>query len=185
MKSWLPNALAFQAVWLAAVGGAGRGWWWSGPLALAIFAAWQLSTSRWPRADALLMGAAGVGGFAVDTLWLQAGLMQFVQPVPWAAAAPVWIVALWMGFALTLNHSMAALKRRPWAAAALGAIGGPVAYLAAERAWQAVTLSQPSWQPLLALALAWGALTPALLALGTRLQAGTRSRDGATLVETP
>ena len=33
--AWLPNAIAFQLVWLAAVGGAGRGWWWSGPLALA------------------------------------------------------------------------------------------------------------------------------------------------------
>ena len=101
-----------------------------------------------------------------------------LRPVPWAAAAPVWIVALWMGFALTLNHSMAALKTRPWAAVALGVIGGPLAYLVAQNAWQAVTLSQPAWQPLAALALAWGALTPALLALGTRLQTG-RPRPAA------
>jgi hypothetical protein len=171
MKTWLPNALAFQLVWLAAVGGAGRGWWWCGPLAVAVFAAWQLPASRWPRADALLMGVAAAVGFAVDTAWTRMGLMQFALPVPWATAAPVWIVALWMGFALTLNHSMAALKSRRWAAVALGAIGGPVAYLVAQDAWQAVTLSRPAWQPLAALAVAWGALTPALLALGTRLQA--------------
>ena len=174
MKAWLPNMVAFQVVWLAAVGGAGRGAWWCGPLALVLFAAWQLPTSRWPRADALLMLVAALAGFAIDTLWTQAGLMQFVQPVPWSGAAPVWIVALWMGFALTLNHSMAVLKSKPWAAAALGAIGGPVAYLVAQDAWQAVTLSAPQWQALAALAIAWGALTPALLALATRLQAGPR-----------
>ena len=174
MKAWLPNLLSFQAVWLAAVGGAGRGWWWCGPLALVLFAAWQLPTSRWPRADALLMAAAGVGGFAIDSLWVQAGLMRFVQPVPYAGFAPVWIVALWMGFALTLNHSMAAFKGRPWIAALFGLLGGPLAYLVAQHAWHAVTLAEPTWLPVLALALAWGALTPALLALGTRWQAEPR-----------
>ena len=172
MKTWLPNLLAFQLTWLAAVGGAGRGWWWCGPLAVVLFAAWQLPASRWPRADAWLIVVAAVAGFAIDTLWTRAGLMQFAQPVPWSGAAPAWIVALWMGFALTLNHSMASLKPRPWVAAALGAIGGPVAYLVAQDAWHAVTLSPPTWRGLAALALAWGALTPALLALATRLQAG-------------
>ena len=172
MKSWLPNMLAFQLVWLAAVGGAGRGWWWCGPLALLAFAAWQLPASRWPRADALLMGVAAIAGLAVDTLWVQLDLMRFAQPVPSVHVAPVWIVALWMGFALALNHSMAALKPHPWLAVALGVIGGPVAYAIAESAWGAVVLAVPSWKPLLALALAWGVLTPALLALATRLQAG-------------
>lgn len=171
MKTWLPNMIAFQVTWLAAVGGAGRGCWWCGPLALAAFAAWQLPISRLPRADGVLMLIAGGVGFVVDTLWVWLGLMEFAQPGSWPRAAPVWIVSLWMGFALTLNHSMGLLKSHPWAAVALGVIGGPLAYGVADGAWQAVALSQPTWQPLAALALAWGVLTPGLLWLATRLQA--------------
>lgn len=166
--AWLPNAIAFQLVWLAAVGGAGRGWWWSGPLALALFAAWQLSASRDPGADLRIMGIAALVGAAVDTLWIQLGLMAFSTPLPWAGVAPVWIVVLWISFALTLNHSLSALKPRPWLAAALGLVGGPLAYLVAERAWDAVTLGPEPAMALLALGIAWALLTPLLLALAGR-----------------
>jgi len=39
MAMWpnLRNYLALQLVWLAAVAGAGRGLWWAGPAALAVF----------------------------------------------------------------------------------------------------------------------------------------------------
>lgn len=167
---WLPNALAFQCVWLACVAGAGRGHAWSGPLALLVFAAWQLSVSRTARADAQLMVLAALVGFVVDSAWIWFGWMQFAQPWPSVHAAPVWIVALWMAFALTLNHSLAGLKPHPWPAALLGVLGGPLAYLVAADAWDAVVLGEPRWQPLLALAIAWGLLTPALLACATRLQ---------------
>lgn len=170
MKPWLANALVFQLAWLAAVGGAARGWWWCGPAAALMFALWQLPRSAAPRADAWLMACAGVVGFAVDSLWAFTGLVVFDEPGPWPRLAPAWIVSLWVSFALTLNHSMAALKAHPWLAALLGAAGGPLAYGVAENAWGAIVLSVPAWQPLLALGIAWGVLTPALLALSTRLQ---------------
>jgi hypothetical protein len=174
MKSWLPNALGFQLVWLAAVGGAGRGWWWAGPLALAVFALWQLSVSTQARSDAVLMAAAAVLGFGIDTVWVQSGLMQFAAPEPFAAVAPVWIVALWMGFALTLNHSMAGLRQHLVFGAALGIVGGPLAYYVAAHAWHAVELASPHWIAYLALALAWGAVTPLLLAVARPRNAATR-----------
>jgi hypothetical protein len=169
VSRWLPNAICFQLVWLAAVGGAAQGWWWAGPAAVAAFAAWQLPLSRWPRADALLMLGTAALGFLIDTLWVQLALMRFTTPLPWAGLAPVWIVALWMGFALTLNHSLAGLKPHLWWAALLGVVGGPLAYGVAERAWSAVALAQPAWQPLAALALAWGLVTPLLLLAARRL----------------
>lgn len=173
MKAWLPNALAFQLVWIAAVGGAGRGWAWCGPLALLAFAAWRLPTSRWPRADGLLLGLTAVIGFGVDSLWVSSGLMAFAQPGPWQMLAPMWIVSLWAGFALTINHSMAALKAHLAWAALFGVLGGPLAYGVAQGTWGAVVLSAPTWRPLLALAIAWGGLTPALLMLATWLQRRT------------
>jgi len=160
--SWLPNVLGFQIVWMASVGGAAHGWWWLGPAALAAFAAMQLKLSRQRRADTILMLGSAVLGFGIDTLWVQAGWLDFRSPLPWPSAAPIWIVAMWMGFALTLNHSLAALKTRPLLAVMLGLLGGPLAYYAAERAWGAVTIA-PSPAPYVALAIAWGLLTPALL----------------------
>lgn len=170
MKPWLANALLFQLAWLAAVGGAGRGWAWCGPAAALAFALWQVPRSAWPRADAALVGCVALAGFAVDSLWAWSGLVTYAEAGPWPRLAPAWIVSLWVSFALTLNHSMAVLKPHPAWAALLGAAGGPLAYGVAESAWGAVVLATPPWQPLLALALAWGLLTPALLALGTRLQ---------------
>lgn len=169
MKGWLANAVCFQLVWLAAVGGAARGWWWAGPLALMVFAAWQVPTSPWPRADLLLMLGAAVLGLLIDTLWVQLGLMRFTTPAPWAGLAPVWIVAMWMGFALTLNHSLAGLKRHLGLATMLGVVGGPLAYGVAERAWHAVQFAPPSWVVFVALALAWGLVTPLLLFAARRL----------------
>ncbi len=170
MRAWLPNAISFQIVWIAAVAGAAHGWWWSGPLALFFFAAWQLPASRWPRADCVLMVGAAVTGFALDSLWVQVQLMQFSTPLPWHGAAPVWIVAMWMGFALTLNHSLATLKRHLWWAALLGSIGGPIAYAIADRTWAAVDLMDPDWPALLALSVAWGVITPLLLVAASHLQ---------------
>lgn len=170
MKHWLPNAICFQLVWLAAVGGAARGWWWAGPAAVAAFAAWQVPMSRWPRADLLLMLGAAAIGFAIDSLWVRLDLMRFTAPQPLASMAPVWIVAMWMGFALTLNHSLAGLKQHPWLAAALGVIGGPLAYGVAEHTWAAVDLTEPTWIALSALAIAWGVVTPLLMLAATRLE---------------
>lgn len=173
MKAWLPNAISFQLVWLATVAGAARGWWWAGPVALIAFAAWQLPLSRGPRADALLMLGTAALGFSIDTLWVRLELMRFITPLPSTTLAPVWIVALWMGFALTLNHSLAALKHRLWLAALLGLIGGPIAYGVAEGAWAAVEFSQPAWIALAALGLAWATVTPLLLMAARRLDAAT------------
>lgn len=178
MKDWLPNALCFQGVWIASVGGAANGWWWAGPLAVLMFASWQLPLSRWPRADLLLMLGAAAIGFLVDSLWVRMELMRFSTPLPWSGVAPVWIVALWMGFALTLNHSLAGLKRHPWLGAALGLVGGPMAYGIAERAWSAVNLTEPAWIALLALGLAWAVVTPLLLLLAVRLDSPPRPALG-------
>jgi hypothetical protein len=169
VKSWLPNLLGFQLVWLAAVAGAGKGLWWSGVLALVVFATLQLTFSAQRAADLRLMGVAAVIGLLLDSAWIWTGLIDFATPLPFAWLAPVWIIVLWLAFALTLNHSMASLQGRPWIAAALGAVGGPLAYSIAVHAWQAASLPDPAWHAYLAVGLAWAIVTPLLLALASRL----------------
>lgn len=168
MTVWM-NAILYQATWLAAVAGAGRGWWWAGPAALALFAVWQFAASSQRRADAWLLLCAAAIGFAVDSAFVQSGLLVYAAPLPWPRFAPAWIVALWMSFALTLNHSLAYLKSHLVLAAALGGIGAPLAYWAAAQGWSALTFLTNPATALAALAVAWALLAPALCALARHL----------------
>jgi hypothetical protein len=116
----------------------------------------------------LLLCAAAIG-FAVDSTFVQSGLLTYAAPLPWPRFAPVWIVALWMSFALTLNHSLAYLKSHLPLAALLGGIGAPLAYWAAARGWSALTFVAAPAFALTALAMAWALLAPALCVLARHL----------------
>lgn len=168
MKRWLPNVIGFQLVWLSAVAGAGMGLWWPGLLVLALFATWQVRCSHCPRADLKLVVFVVVLGLLVDSAWIWLDLLTFATPLPWERVAPLWILVLWAGFALTLNHSLAALHGRPLLSIAFGALGGPLAYWFAGSTWKAATFAQGPW-PYIAIGLAWAVLIPGLLWLSTRL----------------
>lgn len=169
-SAMVANALGFQCVWFSTVGGAAAGWVWLGPAVALVFAAATLALFGRSRADTGVLMLALPLGLLLDTAWVRLGLMHFVHPWPAADWAPVWIMALWLGFALTVNHSLAWLRAH-WSLAVLfGALGGPLAYLGAERLFGAVAFPAPTWQVMLVLGIAWGAVLPALLALGRLLE---------------
>ncbi len=164
MNRWI-NAIFYQLTWIVAVAGAGHGLWWPGPLMLAVFIAWQLAVSTQRRADALLLLCAAIVGFAMDSGLILSGMLSYSAAVPWPNLAPIWIVALWMSFALTLNHCLSYLKNHLVAAAVLGAIGAPLAYWAAASTWGALHFVAAQSTALIALALIWAVLTPLLCRL--------------------
>lgn len=168
MNNWI-NIAFYQATWFAAIAGAARDWWWAGPAMLAVFAAWQLRVSNERRSDLELMACAAVAGFAVDSLCVRGGMFTYASPVPSPDFAPIWIVALWMSFALTLNHSLAWLKAHPVIASVLGAVGAPLAYLAAALGWNALTFVARPALALGALAFAWAILAPVMFVLARHL----------------
>jgi len=184
--AWLTigNVLGFQAVWLASVAGAGAGLAWSGPLAALLFAAAMLTWGGRTRDDLRLLAVALPLGIALDSAFAASGWLVYAEAWPWAGMAPAWIASLWVGFALTLNHSMARLRQWPLAAAALGLVGGPLAYWTAAGAFEAVSFGAPVGSVLVALALGWAAVLPLLFAIDDRLAAagvtGTRPRRTAT-----
>lgn len=172
------NALAYQAVWFAAVIGAGKGLWWPGVAAAALFVAVQLQQSRERSIDLRLLAAALACGALVDGAMASSGLANFAASSPaFPGGAPLWLLAIWACFALTLRRSMRVLLGRPYLAMAIGAIGGPLAYLGAARGWQAIDVAEPRWQAIAALALAWSLALPALVLLATRLPTGTSLSD--------
>ena len=167
----IANVLGFQAVWFASVIGAANGLPWAGPLAAILYAAVHFRLTPDRRGDLRMLAIAVAMGIIADSLLAATGVLQFASPWPWTFAAPVWILAMWAGFALTLNHSMAFLRGRWLAAFGFGAVGGPLAYWGAARGFDAVEFGLGLPAALAALAIVWGLAMPALYAL--------HGRDGA------
>ncbi len=152
----LVNFVAFQAVWFAAVVGASHGLWWPGPIAATLFGiAHMLSPARVAGDGLLIVVALGLGS-VIDSAFAFSGVLTYAAPFPSAQLAPLWILALWVGFALTLNHSLAYLAHRPVVATIAGAVVGPISYWSAGRAFDAVTLADPFWRSVIALSFGWG-----------------------------
>ncbi len=174
MKSFWANLFGYQAVWFAAVIGAGGGHWWPGVVAAALFVALHLGlypqSRQQRRADLKLMAVALACGLVLDGALSLSGLARYAAGAPALpiGGAPLWILSMWAAFALTLRHSMAPLLQRGWAALALGAIGGPLAYLGAGRGWSAIAFAEPAWPALAILALGWGLAIPLLATLAAR-----------------
>jgi hypothetical protein len=158
----LTNFVGFQSVWFLSLFGAGTQRSWLGAIALAVFTVWHFRATPNPRAELVLVAIACVVGFVVDTTFIQAHLLAYSEPLPFAAVAPYWILGMWINFALTLNGSMRWLQGRYLLAAVLGAIGGPLAYVAGIKLGAAELLASKT-VVYGALAVVWAIAVPLLV----------------------
>jgi hypothetical protein len=160
--------LAFQGVWLMCAVGAARG---NGALGIAValvFATAMIGGSRKPARDALVVAASGVAGFLIESALVIAGLIRFAARWPAEMLAPAWIVALWMAFGATLPSITDKLgAHRLKIAAVLGAVAGPLAYLAGARLGALHLVGSGKWT-LLVLSVVWAAVMAGLVALQAR-----------------
>ena len=160
---WVNLAL-YEVVWFVSVIGAKHGLSWPAGMSALAFAAWRLMVSPDAATECRLVVIAVPLGWLVDGALVRSGLTTYAAPWP-VGMAPVWILALWMAFAFSVVPLFGYLHTRPWLAAALGAIGGPLAYLGASHGWDVVRFAPPIWRALLALALGWGMAMPLLTSL--------------------
>jgi len=164
----LANVLGYQAVWFACVGGAAAGLAWPGVIASVIFAIATLALSGCRTADLRTLAFVLPLGFMVDSGLVASGWISYSPAGPWQSLAPVWIAAIWLSFAFTLNHSLAFLRAHRALCALLGLAGGPLAYWRASRAFGVIELAPPALMTLAVVGLCWAALLPLLFALGGR-----------------
>ena len=162
----LANVILFQIGWFACVlGGANDRPWLGTGIALAIVA-WHVGRAPRPRAEVILvLASAGIGAVA-DSVPVAADWVRYASGTVVSGAAPVWLVAMWMLFATTLNVSLRWLRRYTFAAIALGAIGGPLAYWGGARLGAMEFVAPVAGT--LALAIGWAVLTPLLVRLARR-----------------
>ena len=85
--------------------------------------------------------------------------------------APLWITAMWCGFAAMVNHSMAWLKGRWVSALLLGGFLGPVAYKAGE-GLGAINFNNDQLEVTIMLAIVWGLSMPLIYWVNDKLGLG-------------
>ncbi|WP_196157640.1 DUF2878 domain-containing protein [Reinekea sp. G2M2-21] len=92
-------------------------------------------------------------GLSIDLIW---HLSPFIEYLGLGFVVPTWIIALWMIFPLTLNHSLAWLKGRLTLQVLFGILGGGGSYVAGTK------LGAANATPLglLLVASAWGLWLP-------------------------
>ena len=167
MKISLINYVAFQIGWLACVLGAAHGRPLLGLLVAVLLIALHLglASQRWIEAKLLLYCA--VIGTVFDSLLLATGWISYPNGEWLPGLAPYWIIAMWFLFASTLNVSLSWMKGRMYLAALMGALGGPLSYIAGKNL-NAIRLEQPT-EALILVTLSWAVMMPVLCVLAQRM----------------
>jgi len=128
----IANAILFQVGWFVCVL---CGSLWGGIFTLAaIIFHFVIVPQR--RDDMVAVVIAIALGVLHDSLLLHSGHIQFAES---DYLPPLWLICLWALLGITLNHSLAWIYCRPLWSALLGAIAGPLSYLAG------VKLSSAEW----------------------------------------
>ena len=160
------NFILFQIGWFACVIGAAKQMPWLGVATVLAIVIWHLTQAKQAKKELQLLIIALVIGGTFDQIMLNHQLITY-QAHGWSSMlVPVWILALWAEFVTVLNVSLRWMKGRWLVAVLFGAIGGPLAYMGAEKLG-AVTLNH---LPIsyVALSIGWACLTPLLLKLSQK-----------------
>lgn len=157
MKHKLINFVLFQSIWFIFILSAAHDSLHGALLGFCLLILQYLHGKKL-FADCVLIGLAIVIGFIHD------GLLKHFNFIIYHIVfikfyAPIWIIGLWISFALTINHSLAWLQNKPALQIFFGLIGGPLAYLAGEKLG-AITLGHE--YTVYILALCWALVTPVL-----------------------
>ena len=167
MRDKLLNYALYQTGWILCVlGGANHRPWLGASAALALVLVHVLLSQR-RRDEALLVLQVGLLGTVVDTGQAFFGVFVFESGYWTYWVAPFWISVMWLQFATLFHFSLSWLSGRYLLTAALGAAGGPMAYLAGERLGGAIFPFGARYS-LLVLAGVWAVVLPAVVWLADR-----------------
>lgn len=121
------DILIYQAVWLVSVlaGAWGAGW-----IGLVAVSALAIVFADSPARIAIWL-LAGLIAWSSDAAvgWL--GGVVYAHHAPNWLPSPLWMLALWMNFAVMADPILSFLRGRFAVGAAIGAVGGPLAYAGA------------------------------------------------------
>ncbi len=162
----LLNFVLFQVSWFACVMGAANSQPWLGVIVTIMVLAWHLYQTNQAHRELKILVSTMMIGALLDQSLLSLSLIDY-QHHGWSISiVPVWILALWLAFATTLNMSLAWMHKRYWISFIFGMIGGPLAYLAAEKLGAVIVAGQLAY---VALAVGWAIIMPLLLLIARHI----------------
>jgi hypothetical protein len=166
MTSKVINFILFQLVWFACILGAAINETHTAVAFSLLIISFHFYLAKDKKNELKILLIASIIGFLFDGFLLKSELVLYTNHGWSYSITPLWIIVLWMGFAITLNSSLNWLKKKIKLSALFGAIGGPLAYLAGEKL-EAVTLMTPI--ALIAIVIGWSLITPLLIYISRRI----------------
>jgi hypothetical protein len=173
----LINFAAFQIGWFSCVLSAANGLPWIGFLVVGLVVGLHFKVSDRRQHELQLLVLAVFMGLIFDSLLVASGWVRYPSGMLVSGIAPYWILAMWALFATTLNVSMGWLKSSLVLASVMGAVFGPLSYVAGQRLGAIELVDFRA--SMIALAVIWAIAMPALMYAAGRYD---RVRNLAPLV---
>ena len=164
------NILGFNFSWWACVLGAAKGFSYAGPVAMLVFLVLHFYINSFDSSEIKLIIIFAFLGTLIDTLMVYTGMLSYNGLYEEnIIIAPLWITAMWCGFAATVNHSMAFLKGKWIYSLILGAIFGPLAYKTGQ-GLGAINFNANHLSIIILLAVVWAFSLPLIFFVNDRLR---------------
>ena len=166
------NIVGFYIGWWGCILGSSNGYPYIGPLLTLVFIIIHGKYFIGNAKELQLIVIVGLVGTIVDSC------LFFSQSFVYAGAysenlfiAPLWITAMWAGFAATVNHSMTFFKGKWILMIVAGAIFGPAAYYTGE-GFGAITFQLTPLFSTLIIGAVWAVAMPLVFFINEKLGLG-------------
>ncbi|MCG8407826.1 MAG: DUF2878 domain-containing protein [Phycisphaerales bacterium] len=161
------NFVAMQAGWFICVMGAAAESFVVGPVFVAAHLLLHFFLTPDRVRDVFVLLVAGILGIVADGTLMQLGAIAFDSGVIGGWIAPLWMIALWVNFATSLNLTLEFLHGRYVLSVLFGAFGGAAAYVGGARL-EALSMPPGMWRGGAAVAVVWAVATPVLVWMSAR-----------------
>ncbi|MDA7760533.1 DUF2878 domain-containing protein [bacterium] len=173
----LVNFIGFQVGWFACVLGSANDKELLGMIIALGIVIYHVVNQGDSRKELKLVLISLAIGLLWETWVLNLNILRYPSHPEALFWAPTWLIMMWALFATTINLSMGWLKGRWLLAMLMGAIFGPLAFVAGEKLGAVVFLD--STLSIITLAIGWGLLMPLLLWIAERINQNFNSQENA------
>lgn len=153
----LLNFLSVYVGWWACVLGPVYHWPWLGPALMPPLLALHLYFSPTWRGELLFLAVLIPVGFAVDTLFLQFGVLHLV---PHSGFPTPWLICLWLLLGISFE-GMLVMRRHIGLVFLMGLLSGPLSYFFVTSI-EIMRFGHPKWFVIAVHGAAWMGLMPVL-----------------------
>ena len=166
------NIVGFYIGWWGCILGSSNGYPYIGPLLTIVFIIFHGNFFMISTKEIQLIVIVGLVGTFVDScLFLSKFFIYAGAYSDNLFIAPLWITAMWAGFAATINHSMTFFQGKWLLMVIAGAIFGPAAYYTGE-GFGAISFQLTPLLSLLIIGAVWAVAMPVVFLINKKLGLG-------------